>query len=421
MMRFIMTTLTLLFIGGAFFLTSCTSLKYVAQPAPNAPPAANPLLPLAPNHDGTLTRAQWEGEIAPRLRDAFQETIYGPYPDPAPVSLSSRRVIDAAAFGGQTRLEEISLAIDHPARQFQIDLALALPAQGPLKGLFLLPNDCGNAYAMKDDRFSPTPAYVMSYCNSEPGFGLWSTKMIFGRYVQWPPIEYLTQQGYGVITFHEGQIAPDHDQEALPILEDFARTDQRPGVITLWAWGMSRITDYLKTDTALSEAPIIVMGHSRRGKAALWLGAMDARIDMVIAHQSGTGGATLTRSDNGEPLSEVVATYPHWFTPTYASYVGRESEIPVEQHQLIALIAPRPVLLGNAWRDVWSDPVGAFEAAEAASPAYTLYGVQGLGQTHLRPFHPEHNLVFHIRPGTHGVVPEDWQAFIAFADAHRDD
>ncbi|WP_156823492.1 glucuronyl esterase domain-containing protein [Woodsholea maritima] len=415
-----MTTLTLLFFGGAFFLTSCTSLRYVTQPAPNKPPRTDALLALDPGLEGPLSLAQWEDKVAPRLRTLLQETVYGPYPDPAPVSLRARRLIEAAAFDGQARLEEISLTIDHPARQFQVDLAIALPARRAVKGLFLIPNDCGNAYAMKDARFTRTSAYVMSYCNSQPGFGLWSTKMIFGRYVQWPPIEYLTQQGYGVITFHEGQIVPDKADEAQPILQDFTREDHRPGVITLWAWGMSRITDYLKTDTALSEAPIIVMGHSRRGKAALWLAAMDARIDMVIAHQSGTGGATLTRSDNGEPLADVVATYPHWFTPAYANYVGRETEIPVEQHHLLALIAPRPVLLGNAWRDVWSDPVGTFEAAQSASPAYALYGVQGLDQNQLRPFHPEHNLVFHIRPGTHGVVPEDWQAFIAFTNAHID-
>ncbi|VAW05634.1 Glycoprotein gp2, partial [hydrothermal vent metagenome] len=187
--------------------------------------------------------------------------------------------------------------------------------------------------------------------------------------------------------------------------------------IAAWAWGYSLMVDALEQD---AEGPrdYISWGHSRYGKSALLAAAFDDRISAVIAHQSGTGGASLNRQKKGESVKAIVDGYPHWFAKAYENYAGEEETMPIDQHQLLALIAPRPVLLGNARRDVWSDPNGAFRAAMGADPVYKLYGAQGLDQNRLDVWAPAADIAYWIRPGTHGVVKEDWPAFLEFLDAH---
>jgi hypothetical protein len=138
----------------------------------------------------------------------------------------------------------------------------------------------------------------------------------------------------------------------------------------------------------------------------------------VIAHQSGRGGASLTRSDEGETVAQMMEGYPLWFPPAYAE---RAADPAMDQHQLLALIAPRPVLLGNASRDAWSDPHGAWQAARAADPAWRLYGVVGFAQNDMRTPNGEARLEFFTRKGLHGVYAADWRAFLAFLDAHLGD
>jgi len=161
-----------------------------------------------------------------------------------------------------------------------------------------------------------------------------------------------------------------------------------------------------------------VWGHSRNGKSAVLAAAFDPRIDLVIAHQAGTGGTTLSRSHNGESIEQITGAYPYWFAPGYSDYAGREDALPVDQHQLIALVAPRPILIGGAWRDNWSDPQGSFRAAQAANPVYALYGSEGLTQPDLAHFDPEADLAVFMRRGLHGVTPADWSHFLDFLDAH---
>jgi len=138
----------------------------------------------------------------------------------------------------------------------------------------------------------------------------------------------------------------------------------------------------------------------------------------VIAHQSGRGGAALTRSEAGESVAQITRTFGFWFTPRFATYAGREAEIPVDQHQLLALIAPRPVLIGSGDRDAWSDPAGAFRAVQAASPVYQLYGAPAFEQTRMTKPELARPQAFFMRRGTHGVTTEDWALFLEFLDAH---
>jgi hypothetical protein len=137
-----------------------------------------------------------------------------------------------------------------------------------------------------------------------------------------------------------------------------------------------------------------------------------------VSHQSGTGGAALNRKKNGESVKEITDTYPHWFSEAYAKKDWDSEDVSVDQHALLALVAPRPIFLGNARRDVWSDPNGSFRSAQGASDTYKLYNKTGLKQDSLKPFHPDADIGFYLRSGTHGVVKEDWPAFLVFLDAH---
>ncbi|MEO1136087.1 MAG: alpha/beta hydrolase, partial [Pseudomonadota bacterium] len=254
------------------------------------------------------------------------------------------------------------------------------------------------------------------------GFGAPIFGYIFGRYNATPPIAEILANGFGFAAIYPGEFIPDQRENGLKALRALSRghadNETRWGAIGAWGWAYSRIVDVLEADDRVDQDGIISFGHSRYGKSALIAAAYDDRIDGVIAHQSGTGGASLNREKKGESVRQITRQYPHWFSRTYAGYAGREDAMPVDQHHLLALIAPRPVLLGNARRDVWSDPNGAFRAALGADPVYHLYGRGGLDQTRLDDWRPDADLAFWIRAGTHGTVKEDWPAFLEFLNAH---
>jgi len=199
--------------------------------------------------------------------------------------------------------------------------------------------------------------------------------------------------------------------DAISLYEKAPDKSARWGAIGAWAWQFSVLSNYL--DSTKSFSHTIAYGHSRYGKSALLAAAYDSSIDSAISHQSGTGGASLSKNKPGETVASIKSQYPHWFTPSYS-----EDNAALDQHFLLALIAPRPFLLGNAKRDVWSDPEGGFRAGLGATPIYNLYGSEGLNQKKLTEFNPEADISYWIRPGTHGVVKEDWPAFLEFLEAH---
>ena len=192
------------------------------------------------------------------------------------------------------------------------------------------------------------------------------------------------------------------------------------GAIGAWAWGASRALDYLATDPNVDAQRVILFGHSRLGKTALWAGAQDPRFAAVIANCSGEMGAALARRDYGETVDDVAKHFPYWMCGRFQSYAGHWTNLPVDAHGLISLIAPRPLFLNTGSEDRWGDPRGEFLAARAATPVYELFGRTGIREADFPPLDHalQHDLGFNCHAGKHDVLPSDWDHFLDFADAH---
>ena len=387
--------------------------------------AATPAVLAAFDGDGPVeTTEDWAENRAPKLRAAFEKNVYGAMPDRYDLRVLENKLLDAKAFNGMGVLTEYALQaeVNFGERVQKTDvffMDIVSPLNKPDAPVILMQTFC--------PRWDTIPHPAVQRPEGADGCGgsaIFETvgTFVFGRYIATPPIEDILRRGYALATIYPSEFAPDNDEKGLAALSKMAAgqedVDMRWGAIAAWAWGYSLMIDALQSGDGLDDRAYIAYGHSRYGKSALLAGAFDERVAGVIAHQSGTGGASLNREKPGESISSITENYPHWFSTAYAKFAGREEALPVDQHQLLALIAPRPVLLGNARRDVWSDPNGAFRAAIGADAVYELFGKKGLDQSRLNEWRPDAELAFWIRPGTHGVVEEDWPAFLSFLDAH---
>ena len=404
--------------------TGCTQITLDwAKMKPVDDPAAPEVLSSLATNPPVRTVSEWQEQRRPLIQDILQKEIYGTLPASETTQLLSHRVIDKAAFGGRATFEEFRVEVtpsfsNGNSGDFIVAVVTPNNADGPLP-LIMMQSFCPRWDAVPHpDATAPE--------GEKPGEQIPGVfRFVFGRFVCTPPLEDITKAGYAVALVNPGELVPDQGDAGLAALKrlSIAHTDDatRWGAIAAWGWTFSRVIDVLADDPRFDQDKIIAYGHSRFGKSALLAAAYDDRVDGVIAHQSGTGGASLNRRKKGESVKAITDSYPHWFSSSYASYAGREEELTLDQHHLLALVAPRPIMLGNARRDVWSDPNGAFRAAQGASPVYELYGADGFTPTRLDQFEPDQPLSFWLRPGTHGVVKEDWPAFLAFLDAHFKD
>ena len=345
----------------------------------------------------------------------FEANIYGVAPKPR----RQRYIVEeqGSALGGLAVRRQITILLDGRRTGPQMRVLLYLPATARGRvSIFLGPNFHGNQAIHRDPAIHITPGWVPPAPGIRKGSATLHSRGIDAS--EWP-VEMILKAGYGVATYFTGDLYPDGDGKVAESIHPFFGTSpsdpQHWGAIATWAWGLSRALDYLTTDPAVDAERVIVFGHSRYGKAALWAGARDPRFAMVIANNSGEGGAALYRRNFGETI-RVMNTY--WFAPRFKTFAEREAELPVDAHMLIALAAPRPVYIASATEDWWADPRGEFLAAKGAHPVYRLLGVGGLdAETMPPPDHPIHSRIgYHLRTGPHALTASDWHHFITFAD-----
>lgn len=256
--------------------------------------------------------------------------------------------------------------------------------------------------------------------------------------VEWAPQkQWLLDRGYGLATFEAAQIEPDDKNGYIKsIRKYYAKPDQNQpgpdlssvaqakgdewGAIGAWAWGLSRVMDYIVTDKDIDANKVCVAGFSRFGKVAMWAGAQDERFAIVFSGESGCGGAVIVRRGFGETVKIINNKFPYWFCGNFKNYGDRVNDLPVDWHMLVALMAPRPVYIATAEQDLWGDPRGSFLSAKYAEPVYQLFGKKGLGVDDMPPVETPVGITigYHIRKGTHNLTDYDWQQFLNFADRH---
>ena len=237
------------------------------------------------------------------------------------------------------------------------------------------------------------------------------------------PAERFVERGFAAAVFQVDEIDPDfHDGFRNGVHGIFdspgkERAGDAWGTIAAWAWGASRVMDYIEEDPDLDGEAGVVAGHSRGGKTALWAGALDERFAMVVSNNSGCTGAAISRGKKGETVKDINSRFPHWFCKNYKRFNDREYELPVDQHMLLALIAPRYLYVASASEDEWADPESELLSLVAAEEVYQLYGYKGTDLERL----PEVNTPifsertgFHLRKGRHDLTAFDWECFMDF-------
>jgi hypothetical protein len=333
--------------------------------------------------------------------------------------------VGTPAFGGKALRKQVTIHFTADKADHYVDLLVYLPpeADGPaplLVQIGWVPNNL----AVEDEGVKAGRTWdprTKTRTVAEPG-----RRPRFGGGLN---VMQLIERGYGIATFNYSDVDPDsldsiaHGIRALSLPE--GETEPAPdawGSVAAWAWAVSRIVDYFETDPHVDAARIAVTGVSRLGKTALWAGARDERIACVIASVSGSGGAALSRRNYGETIAHLVAPtrFPYWYARNYAGWADRPTEAPFDAHFVIALVAPRPLLLQTGYTDKWSDPYGEFLAAKAATPVYELLGAKGIEEYSMPPVgQPRMNtLGYLVHDGGHGVVPADWAVFLDFLDQH---
>ncbi len=376
-------------------LLARSAIVYSAHPASIQLP--DPLVTNA--GEKVLSAEAWKSSRRAEVLELFRENVYGRVPVGRPAQLRFERVEpDTQAMDSKAVRKLVRIQYGGPGGEGAFRLILFVPkAAKPAPCMLLICNRATN-------NIDPARAVKSPF---------WPAEEIVGR-------------GYAAATFHNEEVAPDNKTSwSNGVFQVFPIAGGRKGdswaTIAAWAWGASRAMDYLETDRDVDARRVAVVGHSRGGKTALWAGAEDERFAMVVSNDSGCTGAALARGKIGERIRDINRGFPYWFCDNYKRFNDREEELPLDQHMLLALIAPRLLYVASASEDSWADPKSEFLAAVHAEPIYKLFNLEGLGSAEMPgPESPLHagSIGHHIRTGKHDLTAYDWNQFMDFADKH---
>ncbi|MDB5095750.1 MAG: acetylxylan esterase [Cyanobacteria bacterium RYN_339] len=361
---------------------------------------------------------EWRRLRRPEILRLFETNVYGRSPS-APLQASYRQLsLDRKALHGLATRKELAISLTGRPGGPEMHLLVYLPNHRKGRApLFLGLNFHGNQSINLDPGIRVSTAW-MGWSGSKHR----ATAESRGREARRWPLETILARGYGVATAYYGDMFPDRADglrdSIIPVM-GAARAPDQWGAIAAWAWGLSRAMDYLVKDPDVEPGKIAVWGHSRLGKTALWAGALDERFAMVISNDSGEGGAAIARRNFGETVADLNREFPHWFAGNYKAFDGKPDALPVDQHMLIALMAPRPVYVASASEDLHADPRGEFLAVREASPVYALFGKKTLAGAQMpKANHPlVADLGYHMRSGPHDTTAYDWAQYLSFVDA----
>lgn len=364
------------------------------------------------------TKEVWEQKRRPEVLDMFTTYMFGKAPvlkDKLPYKVER---VSAKALGGRATRKEVTVQLTDdpqgPAIRLQLYLPNRVKGRVPVfLGLSFLPN-----YTICNDEEVELPE-AKEGDKRKPVRGAMS--------MSWQ-LDKILEQGYGLATFCYNDVDPDFDDDFKNGVHPYYYKENQHfpapdewGSIAAWAWGASRVMDYLETDARVDAAKVAVIGHSRLGKAAVWAGASDTRFALVISGNSGCCGVAISRRVYGETVEAMNVRFPHWFCGNYKQFNDRERYMPFDQHELVALIAPRPIYIASAEDDNWSDQKGEFLGGKGAEPVYALYGLPGIGTDEMPPVdtpYMQGAIAYHNRKGPHAILPYDWEQFLLFADRY---
>jgi dienelactone hydrolase len=369
------------------------------------------------------SRDQWFKERRPELKALFQHYMYGPIP-PKPAHTQVKLLGEYHDFlAGKATLKLLTLETG-PTNAPRIDLMLVLPnaRPGPVP-VFLAMDFCGNHALTADPRVPLARSWLGNGCKGCTNNA--ATEAARGsQAADWPLAE-IVRRGYALAAFYSGDVDSDRKEVSEGLYAWLASGDQarnnptNRGTIAAWAWGFHRCVDYLVTEPGVDPHRIASLGHSRNGKTALLAAAFDERIAIAFPHQAGCGGSAPSRGKTGESVKAINDHFPHWFNAQFKQFNDAPERLPFDQHCLVALCAPRPVLFSAAEGDQWANPAGQFQVLQAADPVYRFLGSKGLAAKEMPP---QRQLVasplgYYVREGKHSMTSDDWAVFMNFADS----
>ena len=342
------------------------------------------------------SKQEWMKTRRPELLQLFRDHVYGNRPA-IDYSMSYDVLEEKEVFEGKAVGRSMKATVTIGDRTYSYPFTLFIPTKSP----------------------QPVPAVI--HINNR--YFLTLDKVIEEHDPFWP-VRTLIDRGYATASFHTSDVCPDkkegYEQGVRAFFADGKPPEDKAWrSLSAWGWAGSRILDHLETLKEINAQRVAIVGHSRGGKTSLWAACEDQRFKIAYSNNSGCGGAALSRRAYGETVARITKSFPHWFCPPFADYAGKENELPVDQHEVFALLVPRSAYVTSADEDLWADPHGEYLSLVASRPVFELFGKRSIKDPEMpalnSPRHVGHT-GYHIRTGGHGLEQQDWDWFLDFAD-----